>query len=163
MDTKELRELIELISRSDFSSFELEKDDFKLKLRREDRETGSMQVVATPAVAPQNTVPVAAVPAAVPAVAAPPQAAPAAPVVDESLVGMQSPIVGTFYTAPGPDTPPFVKVGDSVRKGQTMCIIEAMKLMNEIEAETDGEVVEICINNAQPVEYGEILFRLRPQ
>ena len=162
MDTKELRELIELISRSDFSSFELEKDDFKLKLKREDRKKGALQVVSTPLAPPRDTGPVTAVAAAAPVVAAPPQEAPEAPVIDESLVDMQSPIVGTFYTAPGPDSPTFVKVGDRVRKGQTMCIIEAMKLMNEIEAETDGEVVEICINNAQPVEYGEILFRLRP-
>ena len=133
-----------------------------MKLKREDREKGALQVLSAPVASPRDTGPVTTVAPPAPVVAVPPQEAPAAPVIDDSLVDMQSPIVGTFYTAPGPDTPEFVKVGDRVRKGQTMCIIEAMKLMNEIEAETDGEVVEICINNAQPVEYGEILFRLRP-
>ena len=76
---------------------------------------------------------------------------------------MHSPIVGTFYSAPSPDAPNFVEVGAKVQKGQVMCIVEAMKVMNEIESEIDGEVVEVLVSNSQPVEYGEVLFRLRPR
>ena len=79
---------------------------------------------------------------------------------DEALV--RAPIVGTFYAAPSPDAAPFVAVGDRVEAGQTLCIIEAMKLMNEIESEVSGEIVEICVENAQPVQFGQTLFKIRP-
>jgi acetyl-CoA carboxylase biotin carboxyl carrier protein len=82
--------------------------------------------------------------------------------VDSSLVEITSPMVGTFYRAPAPDEPAFVDVGDRIQTGQTVCIIEAMKLMNELEAEVSGEVVEILVDNAQPVEFGQTLMRLRP-
>src|SRR4029078_10387945 len=89
--------------------------------------------------------------------------APAAAAQDPSVISMPSPIVGTFYRSPNPESPAFVEVGSKVRKGQVLCIVEAMKLMNEIEAEMDAEVVEILVANAQPVEFGEVLFRLRPR
>ncbi len=159
MDAKELRELIEIISRSNFSEFELEREGFKLKLVRGN---------AAPVEAPRAAAAARAIEAA------PPQPAsvveeisvdepePAADAVDSGLVQMNSPIVGTFYRAPGPEKPAFVETGDRVKKGQVLCIIEAMKLMNEIESEIDAEVVEIVAVNGQPVEYGEALFKLRP-
>jgi acetyl-CoA carboxylase biotin carboxyl carrier protein len=138
VDSKEIRELIEMISRSTFSSFELEEaDGFKLKLVKE-------------AAAPSVNV-VAAAPAAAPA-----------PAVEDGLVEFDSPIVGTFYRSAGPDAPPFADVGQTVKKGQVLCIVEAMKVMNEIESEIEAEVVEVCVADGQPVEFGEVLFRLRP-
>ena len=142
VDTAELKEWMRLISESDFVEFEIEHEGFKLKL-----------VKAEARSAPPAPPPVAAVPAEV----VPPSSAPA-----EKLVDIHSPIVGTFYRSPSPDAPPFVDVGDRVKKGQVICIVEAMKLMNDIESEAAGEVVEILIANGQPVEYGEVLFRIRP-
>ncbi len=151
MDPKEIRELIEMISRSSFSTFELEEaDGFKLKLVKGEE---PQQVSEAAAPAPATPAPPAA-----PSAAAAETAAPA----DSGLVEFESPIVGTFYRAPGPDAPPFVDVGQTVKKGQVLCIVEAMKVMNEIESEIDAEVVEVCVDDGQPVEFGEVLFRLRP-
>ena len=164
MEPNELRELIELISRSNFVSFELEREGFKLKLEKGGA-AASSQVVVVPAAAPGVSgghlagavaLPAAHAPAPLPA-APPPAEAPGA-----GLVEMTSPIVGTFYRQPSPSAPPFVEPGTKVRKGQVLCVIEAMKLMNEIEAEIDAEVVEVLVANGQPVEFGEVLFRLRP-
>jgi acetyl-CoA carboxylase biotin carboxyl carrier protein len=96
-----------------------------------------------------------------PASAAGPAAAPPEPAADKNLHTVKSPIVGTFYSSPKPDAPPFVKPGDQVKSGQVLCIIEAMKLMNEIEADVAGEVVQVLAQNGQPVEYGEPLFAIR--
>jgi acetyl-CoA carboxylase biotin carboxyl carrier protein len=164
LDPNELRELIELISRSNFVTFELEREGFKLKLEKGGA-TAPSQVVVVPAAAPPAPVtPAAGTPlvAASAAAPAPAPTAPAAEPADAGLVEMTSPIVGTFYRQPSPSAPPFVEPGSKVRKGQVLCIIEAMKLMNEIEAEMDAEVVEILVANGQPVEFGEVLFRLRP-
>jgi acetyl-CoA carboxylase biotin carboxyl carrier protein len=152
VEPNEIRELIELISRSSFSTFELERDGFRIKL------------VKAEAPAP---VAGAAPPAAPVAVAAPPTPAPAeapapSPGPEPGLHELNSPIVGTFYAAPSPGAPNFVDVGSRVSKGQVLCIVEAMKVMNEIESEIDGEVVEILVKNGQPVEFGELMFRLRP-
>ncbi len=152
MDAKELRELIELISRSSFATFELEREGFKLKLVKAQASPASPAVAPPPAALLES-------PANGPAPAAPPGPVATA---EDGLVQLASPIVGTFYRAPSPGAPPFVEVGDRVRKGQVLCIVEAMKLMNEIESEIDAEVVEILVANGQPVEYGEILFKLRP-
>jgi len=161
LDSKELKDLIELISRSNFVTFELEREGFKLKL-----EKGAGEATAPPAASAQRavTAPAATTPATPPPVVAPSQpAAPsAADAAASGLVEMTSPIVGTFYRQPSQAAPPFVEPGSKVKKGQVLCIIEAMKLMNEIEAEMDAEVVEILVANGQPVEFGEILFRLRP-
>ena len=165
MEANELRELIELISRSNFVTFELEREGFKLKLEKGGAAAPS-QVVVVPTAAPSGLASPAPVVAPLPMVQAPPAAAAAAPaaaeVVPSGLVEMTSPIVGTFYRQSSPSAPPFVEPGSKVRKGQVLCIIEAMKLMNEIEAESDAEVVEILVANGQPVEFGEVLFRLRP-
>jgi acetyl-CoA carboxylase biotin carboxyl carrier protein len=166
LEPNELRELIELISRSNFVTFELEREGFKLKLEKGGAAPPS-QVVVMPASA-GAPVPVAAgaltaaVPLAAPAAAHAATPTAAAEPADSGLVEMTSPIVGTFYRQPSPSAPPFVEPGSKVRKGQVLCIIEAMKLMNEIEAEMDAEVVEILVANGQPVEFGEVLFRLRP-
>ena len=166
MEGKELRELIDLISRSNFVTFELEKEGFKLKL-----EKGAGSAVPTPfAALPVHASPASFSPAQSAIVSAASDALPSAPgaqasVIDgtsSGLVDMTSPIVGTFYRQPSQAAPPFVEPGSKVKKGQILCIIEAMKLMNEIEADMDAEVVEILVANGQPVEYGERLFKLRP-
>jgi acetyl-CoA carboxylase biotin carboxyl carrier protein len=166
LEGKELRDLIDLISKSNFVTFELEREGFKLKL-----EKGSGPVLSTPAAAlPARAQPAVSAPAEPGVVAGGSETAPAVvalrpPIVEgapSGLVEMTSPIVGTFYRQPSHAAPPFVEPGSKVKKGQVLCIIEAMKLMNEIEADMDAEVVEILVANGQPVEFGEILFRLRP-
>jgi acetyl-CoA carboxylase biotin carboxyl carrier protein len=151
----ELRELVATLNQTDISELTLKSADFELTLRK----PGALPMAA----APLPTAPVAAPPAAAPSQPAPePAAAPPPLAVDSSLVEITSPMVGTFYRAPAPDEPAFVDVGDRIQTGQTVCIIEAMKLMNELEAEVSGEVVEILVDNAQPVEFGQTLMRLRP-
>jgi acetyl-CoA carboxylase biotin carboxyl carrier protein len=152
VEPNEIRELIELISRSNFSTFELERDGFRIKLVKAEV-AGSVTVAAPPAA------PIAVVGPPTPAPAEAPGQSPAP---EAGLHELHSPIVGTFYGAPSPDAPNFVDVGSRVSKGQVLCIVEAMKVMNEIESEIDAEVVEILIKNGQPVEFGELMFRLRP-
>ena len=159
MNQKELKELIEFLIEKDIAEFELERGDVKVKIRRGGQ-------AAAPA-APDTrffTVHQAPSPAPSPA-AAPPAATSAAPPAEseEGLHVVQSPIVGTFYEAPSPGSPPFVKAGDKVENGQVLCIIEAMKLMNEIESDMAGEIVQRFVNNGQPVEYGQKLFAIRPR
>ena len=166
MEGKELRDLIDLIAKSNFVTFELEREGFKLKL-----EKGGVPALPTPlpdlpvqaphlSFAPAQLAVVSGASGAVSSVAG--AAASVADTVSSGLVDMTSPIVGTFYRQPSQAAPPFVEPGSRVKKGQVLCIIEAMKLMNEIEADMDAEVVEILVANGQPVEFGEILFRLRP-
>ncbi|HWC16600.1 MAG TPA: acetyl-CoA carboxylase biotin carboxyl carrier protein [Terriglobales bacterium] len=158
MNQKELRELIEFLKEQDIAEFELERGDVKVRIKR------GMPITIAPATL--NTVPavVPHVPMAAGAegTASSPAAA-KAPAVEEGLHQVKSPIVGTFYESPSPGAPPFVKPGDSVEPGQVLCIIEAMKLMNEIEADVAGEVVKRLVNNGQPVEYGQPLFSIRPR
>ena len=165
MEGKELSDLIELISKSNFVTFELEREGFKLKLAKGVAPAPSGPAVRAPAhlspASPQPALPVAPVSLE----SAPSPNGSPAPVAEppaSGLVDMTSPIVGTFYRQPSQAAPPFVEPGSKVKMGQVLCIIEAMKLMNEIEAEMDAEVVEILVANGQPVEFGEILFRLRP-
>jgi len=166
LEGKELRDLIDLIAKSNFVTFELEREGFKLKL-----EKGVGLALPQPQAGPPVRSLLESPPAALPAFAASvPDVTPAvtgaasaaADAAASGLVDLLSPIVGTFYRQPSQAAPPFVEPGSKVRKGQVLCIIEAMKLMNEIEAEMDAEVVEILVANGQPVEFGEILFRLRP-
>ena len=154
MNLKELRELIEFILEKDIAEFELERGDVKLRLRRASAVAG----VPAPLLAPPPAQPAA--PASTPP-AHGPAAAAAAGREEEGLHVIQSPIVGTYYEAPSPGAPPFVKPGDRVEAGQVLCIIEAMKLMNEIESDVAGEVVKCQVNNGQPVEYGQALFSIR--
>ena len=155
MDPKAIQELVELISRSQVKRLELERKDFKLKLVKEDAPGGAVVQVL-----PATAVPVATPEAA--SAAAGSAASAAAEASSEGLYELNAPLVGTFYSAPGPDAPAFVKPGDRVSKGQVLCIVEAMKVMNEIESEINAEVVEILVSNGQPVEYGEVMYRMRP-
>ena len=155
MKLDEIKQLIELIKANELSEFELEHDDVKIRIKS----GSSHQVVAVPHVPP--AAPVAAPPAVPAAVPASPAAA---PVADEGseLAIVKSPIVGTFYRAAEPGAKAFASVGDVVRKGQVLCIIEAMKLMNEIDSEYDGEITSVYVENGQAVQYGERLFAIRP-
>ena len=153
MDLRKLKTLIDLVSESGVAELEITEGDDRVKIVNR---VGAAPVAATaPAVIAAPVV--AAAPAAAPAPVAASESA-AAPAVAEDTRTINSPMVGTFYRAPSPGAKPFVEVGDTVKKGQTVCIIEAMKLLNEVEAETDGVVKEICVENGQPVEYGQNLL-----
>jgi acetyl-CoA carboxylase biotin carboxyl carrier protein len=161
MNFDEIKQLLDMVREHDLSEFELERDNFKLRIRK----NSSGQWTATlPPVSHVNYAPVMAAPiaAAAPAAVAPaaPALTPAQEEVDFAVV--KSPIVGTFYRAPEPGAKPFAEVGDVVRKGQVLCIIEAMKLMNEINSDVDGEMVKVYVENGQPVQYGERLFAIKP-
>ena len=151
MDIKEIKRLVKLMIDNDLTEMNIVDGDQKISLKRGSGEYA--RVIAEPM----------AVPTAGPAVA------PAAPAVDtpaaepeSNLIDVISPMVGTFYTAPGPDSDEFVSVGDVITDDSVVCIVEAMKVMNEIKAERSGKVAEICVQNAQPVEFGQVLFRLTP-
>jgi acetyl-CoA carboxylase biotin carboxyl carrier protein len=166
MNQKELKELIDFLIERDISEFELERGDVKVRIKRgaDAQPTAVSHPGPTFARVPGAAVPLAgptSAPAASPASAETVNAAPAP--LEESLHIVKSPIVGTFYEAPAPGSPPFVKPGDVVQAGQVLCIIEAMKLMNEIEADVSGEVVKRLAANNQPVEYGQPLFAIRLQ
>jgi len=159
MNQKEIKELIEFLIEKDIAEFELERGDVKLRVKR-----AGQQVVA---IAPPYAVPAASVASAADTTRSRGEPSAAAkerkPAVEEGLHMVKSPIVGTFYESPSPGSPPFVKVGDAVEAGQVLCIVEAMKLMNEIESDVTGEIVEILVNNGQPIEYGQELFAVRPK
>ncbi len=165
MDTKEISDLLKLINKSDLTDVEIEKKDFKLRVQRRLPENVTYNMVPS---APQQVVapvqPATTAPTPAPAAT---EAAPAAPAPEpkeekSTLREFNSPIIGTFYRSPSPDKDSFVKVGDVISKGQIVCIIEAMKLFNEIEAEFDGKIVKVLAENAQPVEYGQPLFLIEP-
>jgi len=170
MNQKEIRELIEFLVEKDIAEFELERGDVKLHVKRGVSSQPQSVVHMAPAVTPipAIAVPVASVSAPSPAPAAPggeaqPPAATVAEAAEADLFIVKSPIVGTFYEAPSPGAPPFVRIGDSVQEGQALCIIEAMKLMNEIEAEVSGVLAKAFVSNGTPVEYGMPLFGIRKQ
>ncbi|HUO26998.1 MAG TPA: acetyl-CoA carboxylase biotin carboxyl carrier protein [Candidatus Aquilonibacter sp.] len=159
MNQKELKELIEFLIEKDIAEFELERGDVKVRIKR-----GEQTVVHAHGEPRFYAVPAAPGPVPEGGVGAPPspQSAPAAqPVPSEDLHTVKSPIVGTFYEAPSPGAPPFVKVGDTVEEGQVLCIVEAMKLLNEIESDVAGEIVKKLATNGQPIEYGQELFAIR--
>ncbi len=158
MDLDQLKQILTLVREHDLAEFEIEQEGLRLKIRKD----GASGFVAVPA-----ALPLAGTHLAAPAPAAPP--APGAALGEVSditdggveLAVVKSPIVGTFYGAPEPGAPSFVEIGATVKKGQVLCIIEAMKLMNEIDSEYDGEVVNIYVENGQPVQYGERLFAIK--
>jgi acetyl-CoA carboxylase biotin carboxyl carrier protein len=169
MTFEEIKQLLEIVREHELSEFELERDDFKIRIRRQ---SGAQVVTLAAPVAAANAGGVPLVTAL--AAAAPPVPAPAPPGAatdgvptageDDSEIEfavVKSPIVGTFYRSPDPDAPSFVEVGDTIRKNQVLCIIEAMKLMNEITSEYEGEIVKCYVENGQPVQYGERLFAIR--
>jgi acetyl-CoA carboxylase biotin carboxyl carrier protein len=165
---QDIQKLIDSLVEREISEFEMEQDGLRIHVRRGEPPAVAPASLMTPAVVP---VPVPAVvpqpasppPAPAPAPAATPSAtAPGEALPAEGLHIIKSPIVGTFYRSASPKAEPFVKVGDVVREGQVLCIIEAMKLMNEIESEVEGKVARILVENGQPVEYGQPLFAIKP-
>jgi len=166
MNQKEIKELIDFLIEKDIAEFELERGDVKLRVKRGGATAVPSSIAApTPVVTPAPHA--SAIPAASSHAGAPPAAAvttaSAAPAEDESSWQIvRSPIVGTFYESPSPGAPAFVKPGDSIAVGQVICIVEAMKLMNEIESDYAGVIVKSYLSNGQPVEYGQSLFAIRP-
>jgi acetyl-CoA carboxylase biotin carboxyl carrier protein len=166
MDLNQIREILALVREHELSEFEIEHDGLRLKIRKD---ANGAHIITAPA----SAAPVVATPASSGAAAssAPPVAtsgtSPAQATVDAGadaeieLAVVKSPIVGTFYRSSEPESPAFVDIGSTVKKGQVLCIIEAMKLMNEIDSEYDGEVANIYVENGQPVQYGERLFAIR--
>ncbi len=152
MNLDEIRELIKVVTETGISELEVQRGDDRVRIRRA-VETNTHQ-----AVIPAQAEAIAVV---APPPPPPPAAAPAEAAADTSLALVKSPIVGTFYEAAAPGNPPFVQVGDAVKPGQVLCIIESMKLMNEIEAEVAGTIVNRMVANGQPVEYGEALYAVR--
>jgi acetyl-CoA carboxylase biotin carboxyl carrier protein len=150
-DLNQVRELLSILNQTDIEELSLKSSDFELTIRKGSLSSGT---AVAPAVAP---VAIAAVPIVAPTIAAAPAA------IDKNWVEVTSPMVGTFYRASGPDEPPFIEVGDTIRLGQAICIIEAMKLMNELEAEVAGEVMEILVENGKPIEFGQALMRVKPR
>jgi acetyl-CoA carboxylase biotin carboxyl carrier protein len=163
MNQKEIKELIELLVEKDITEFELERGDVKVHVKRGSSSAPTIQFVpSTSAIQPPPIPPPpSGPPPSFTAAATPAPSATASP--DPDLFVVKSPIVGTYYEAPSPGTPPFVKVGDAVQEGQVLCIIEAMKLMNEIEAEVSGVIEKMFVPNGSPVEYGLPLFGIRQQ
>jgi acetyl-CoA carboxylase biotin carboxyl carrier protein len=162
MNQKELKELIEFLIEKDVAEFELERGDVKVRIKR-----GAEHVAPAASAAPHFAVHMAPTPApevsSAPASPAPSAEKAPAPAAESGLHTVRSPIVGTFYECPSPGSPPFVKPGDTVEVGQVLCIVEAMKLMNEIEADVAGEIVKKLVANGQPIEYGQELFVIRPR
>ncbi len=162
MKTSEIRDLIDFIAHSGLNEVNIETKELKLHVKRE---PDQKIFKSTPA---PVALPAAVHSAPVVAAAAPASVAPAAPKADKPVasgkntVDIKSPMIGTFYRTANPDSPPFVSVGDKVTKGQTVCIIEAMKLFNEIESEVSGTIVKVMVENSSPVEYDQVLFVVEP-
>jgi|TARA_R100000482_G_C5118365_1_gene144298 acetyl-CoA carboxylase biotin carboxyl carrier protein len=156
MKAKEIQELIDYISNSGLAEVKIKTEEFELSIKKY-AESAQVRVVES-APAPQP----AAAPAPAPAPAPQPVASEAPAAASSNLVEIKSPMIGTFYLTPNPDAPAFVNVGDTIKAGQTVCIIEAMKLFNEIESEISGKIVKILVSNATPVEYDQPLFLVDP-
>lgn len=159
MDIKQIQDLIKFVSKSGVNEVSIEEQDFKITIKTNQEPT---YVTATvPAVAPVAAAPVAQAAAPAPA----PVATPAAPAAsnDANLITVKSPMIGTFYRSAGPGKPSFVNIGDDINTGSVLCIIEAMKLFNEIESEVSGKIVKILVEDAQPVEYDQPLFLVEPK
>ncbi len=155
MDLSQIASLLELLEKHDVSEFQYKDDEVALRLRLGPPPAmGAM--MAAPVAAPQLA------PAPAPIATAASAAPAAAPASDAGTVPVESPMVGTFYRSPSPEAPAYANVGDRVSKGQVLCIVEAMKMMNEIESEVGGVIEAVCVENGQPVQYGQALFKVRP-
>ncbi len=153
MNLKEIKEMIKLMHDNNLTELELEREGLKIRLRREGNAAGSPSIVLERTNQPDQNI-MYNVPA---------QPSELRPVEKSPGIEVKSPMVGTFYRAPSPDSNPFVEIGSDVEIGQVICIIEAMKLMNEIKAEVKGKVKEILIDNGDPIEFGQVLFRIEPK
>jgi acetyl-CoA carboxylase biotin carboxyl carrier protein len=163
MNVDVIKQILDLMREHELAEFELEEEGLKIRARKQgSTPVFTMSAPTLPAM-PGTPLPMPTLAAAgaAPAAAAPPAAAPALDEEELELAVITSPIVGTFYRSPDPSSPPFVDVGQVVQKGQTLCIIEAMKLMNEIESEYEGQVVKVYVENGQPVQYGERIFAIK--
>jgi acetyl-CoA carboxylase biotin carboxyl carrier protein len=157
MDIKEIQELIKFVAKSGVSEVSIDRKDFKLTIKAQGNAPALINMQAAPVQVAASPAPVAAVPVAAPA--AIPAAAPAE---NANLITIKSPMIGTFYRSGSPDKPAFVNVGDKIGPGNVLCVIEAMKLFNEIEAEVSGKIVKILVDNASPIEYDQPLFLVEP-
>lgn len=153
-DVRKIRRLVELMNEHGLSEMDIRQGDMRIQLRR-----GGEPTVSGPAPQPAAAPASAAAPAEASRPAAPPPVAAA----EEHFVYIKSPMVGTFYAAPDPDSPPYVKVGDSVGPDSVVCIVEAMKVFNEIQAEASGKIVAVLVENGEPVEFGQSLFKIDPR
>lgn len=165
MNQKEIQELIKFVSKSGVTEVEIEKKDFKITIKSLSKKTASEEerVVYIPQAMPQMQQPQAMQAPLPQAAAAPvPAAAPAPAVEENKYITVKSPMIGTFYRSPSPDKPSFVEVGDTIKVGEPVCIIEAMKLFNEIESDITGTIVKVLVDDASPVEYDQPLFLVDP-
>jgi len=162
MEFKQIQELLKAVNKSNISEVSIKDGDFEITIKQAATETQFVAVQATTALPQPMAMP--ALPQAAPQAAAPQApATPAAPAAEASnTITIKSPMIGTFYRSPGPDKPSFVNVGDEIRPGQVICIVEAMKLFNEIESEVSGRIVKVLIDDATPVEYDQPLFLVEP-
>ena len=164
LDHDQLQQLLALLAESDIQEFKLEGDDFRLEVRRNlpaSPMAAPVTLMSSPSVAP-TAAPLSVAPAPAAGAGPAPSMPPPAAASRGDLLEITAPMVGTFYRAPAPGEPSFVELGARIRVGQTVCILEAMKLMNELEAEVAGEVVEILVENGTPVEFGQVLMRVKP-
>ncbi|MBX2973466.1 MAG: acetyl-CoA carboxylase biotin carboxyl carrier protein [Flavobacteriales bacterium] len=165
MNLNQIQDLIKFVAKSGVSEVEIEQKDFKITIKTPAGKK-EVQVIAAPAPVYAQPAPVAAPAPAVPAAAPPPAPAAAAPAAapasDSKYITVKAPMIGTFYRAAGPGKPVFVNVGDEIKPGKTICIIEAMKLFNEIESEVSGKIVKVLVDDAKPVEYDQPLFLVDP-
>jgi acetyl-CoA carboxylase biotin carboxyl carrier protein len=158
IDIRKLKELVRLMTASDLTELDLRDKDEQVTIRRASPQVAPQVIHAAPVI---HQAPVAA-PAAAPAPSAAPAAAAAAPAADEGLVAIESPMVGTYYASPSPDKPPFVSVGGQVGPNSVVCLVEAMKIFNEIKAERSGTIVKVLVQSGQAVEFGQPLFMIKP-
>ena len=156
MDFKKIKKLVSLVETSDISSLSVEEDNLKVEIKREINAPTPVIQQTVAAAAPEVITPPVA-----PVAIDTPTAAPEKPSVDANLTEIKSPMVGTFYASPNPESPPFVTPGKTINEGEIICIVEAMKLFNEIEADISGTVEKICVQNGDPVEFGQPLFLVR--
>jgi acetyl-CoA carboxylase biotin carboxyl carrier protein len=157
MELKEIKELIRLVAESGVSEVEVERGDFKVSIKKAEEKTTIIQQVAAPVTHTIEAAPIAQAPIA----SSHMSAVTSAPAVS-NLITIKSPMIGTYYKTPSPDKPAFVNIGDEIKVGQVLCIVEAMKLFNEIESEVTGRIVKILVENASPVEYDQPLFLVEP-
>jgi acetyl-CoA carboxylase biotin carboxyl carrier protein len=158
IDIRKLKELVRLMTASDLTELDLRDKDEQVTIRRASPQVAPQVIHAAPVI---QQAPVAA-PAAAPAPSAAPAAVAAAPAADEGLVAIESPMVGTYYASPSPDKPPFVSVGGQVGPNSVVCLVEAMKIFNEIKAERSGTIVKVLVQSGQAVEFGQPLFMIKP-
>ncbi len=161
MDIKEVQNLIKFVAKSGVSEVKIENKDFKLTIKNKPEYVTSAPVATTVTAIPAS-IPQPAAPAAPATATAPAAETPKNEVDDSKYITIKAPIIGTFYRKPSPDKPPYVEVGDTIKEGDVVCIIEAMKLFNEIESEVSGKIVKVLVDDATPVEFDQPLFLVEP-